>query len=232
MLNAMKKIFFFAFPFILSALAGYSQDTINRELAPFTTLQVTDNITLQLIRAEKESVTIRADGFDPQQVQTTVENNTLKIGLAGTIYGKQKAMVNLYFKEIREIDIRNNADVITTSLFKADSLTVTLKLGGSLYLDADLKYLKSNVTGGGLLTAEGYAVWQDIFVSSRSTVSAFELESEIIHIEATSGGKAKISVDSELDAKATTGSYISYKGNPAKKNINASPGAEVVASGE
>ena len=167
-----------------------------------------------------------------QQIQTTVENNTLKIGLAGTIYSKQKILVDLNFKEIREIDIRNNAEVITTSLLKADSLSVTLKLGGSLYLDADLGYLKSNVTGGGLLTAEGYAIRQDIDVSSRSTISAFELESEIIRIEASSGGKAKISVDSELDAKATTGSYISYRGNPAKKNITASPGAEIVASEE
>jgi len=228
----MKKNILFAFPLILCACAGFSQDTVRRELPPFTTLQVTDNITVQLHRAEKESAVIRVQGFDPRLIPTIVENNTLKIGLAGTSGSKQKVVVDLDFREIREMDIRNNAEVITTSLLKADSLTVTLKFGGSLYLDADLGYLKSNVTGGGLLTAEGYAVRQDIYVSSRSTISAFKLESEIIRIEASSGGKAKISVDSELDAKATTGSYISYKGDPAKKNIAASPGAEIVASEE
>jgi hypothetical protein len=228
----MKTKFLFVFPFVLGALSGYSQDTIYRELPPFTVLQVTDNITVQLNRTGKESVSIRTEGIDPKQVQTTVENKTLKIGLAGTVYSKQKVLVNLNFKEIREMDIRNNAEVITTSLFKADSLAVTLKLGGSLYLDADLGYLKSNVTGGGLLTAEGYATRQDIFVSSRATVSAFGLESESIRIEAISGGKAKINVDTELNASATTGSYISYKGDPAKKNITASPGSEVVASEE
>ena len=228
----MKKKFLFAVPFVLITLAGYSQDTLNRELPPFTALQVNDKMTVQLIRADKESVTIKADGLDPQQIQTTVENNILKIGFPGIDYQKQKVTVNLYFRVIREMDIRNDADVITTSLFKADSLTVTLKYGGSLYLEADLGYLKSNVTGGGLLTAEGYATRHDIFVSSRSTVSAFDLESEIIRIEATSGGKAKLSVESELDAKATTGSYIAYKGDPAKKNISATAGSEIVASEE
>lgn len=230
--KTMNKNFLFAVPFILIPFTGYSQDTLNRELPPFTTLQVNDKMTVHLIRAEKELVTIKADGIDPQQIQTTVENNTLIIGFPGIDYKKQKVTVNLYFRVIREMDIRNDADVITTSLFKADSLTVTLKYGGSLYLEADLGYLNSNVTGGGLLTAEGYATRHDIFVSSRSTVSAFDLESEVIHIEATSGGKAKLSVESELDAKATTGSYISYRGDPAKKNISATPGSEVVASGE
>jgi hypothetical protein len=224
----MKKNILFVFPLILFAFAAYTQDTVNRELPAFNALQVSTKIILQLHRADRESVTIRAEGIDPQQIQTTVENNILKIGLAGTASGKHKVIVDLNYKEIREMDIRSDADVITASLFKADSLSVILKFGGSLYLDADLVYLKSHVTGGGLLTAEGYATRQDIYVSSRSTVSAFKLESEIIRIEASSGGKAKISVDSELDAKATTGSYISYKGNPAKKNITASPGSEVV----
>lgn len=231
-MHTMIKIFLLAVPFILGSFAGYSQDSLNRALPPFTALQVNDKMIVHLIRADKESVTIKADGIDPQQIQTKVENNTLIIGFPGIDYQKQKVTINLYFRVIREMDIRNDADVITTSLFKADSLSVILKYGGSLYLEADLGYLKSNVTGGGLLTAEGYATRQDIFVSSRSTVSAFELESEIIRIEATSGGKAKLSVDTQLDAKATTGSYISYKGEPAKKNISATPGSEVVASGE
>jgi Putative auto-transporter adhesin, head GIN domain len=228
----MKTKFLFVFPFIFGSLAGYSQDTLYRELPPFTVLHVTDNITVQLNHTGKESVSIHTIGLDPQKIQTRVEKNILTIGLAGSVYSKQKIMVNLNFKEIREMDIRNNAEVITTSLFKADSLAVTLKLGGSLYLEADLGYLKSNVSGGGLLTAEGYATRQDIFVSSRSTVSAYELESESIRIEAISGGKAKINVENELDATATTGSYISYKGGPVKKNISATEGSEVVAGEE
>ena len=79
----MDKNIFFVFSFMLSTLAAYCQDSINRELPPFTALQVTDNITVQLHHGGSESVSIRAEGIDPEQVQTTVENNILKIGLAG-----------------------------------------------------------------------------------------------------------------------------------------------------
>jgi hypothetical protein len=227
-ISCMKKFCLFALPLLLIAFSISAQEIVTRKLAPFTRLYVADKITVQLNKADQESVTIKAEGIDPAEIQTLVENNTLKIKQAGSTFNKKKVMVNLNFREIAQMEIINGAEVITGSLFKADSLFVTLKSGGMLYLDADVKYLKSYVIEGGVLTAEGYATRQDITVATYATLSAYDLESEIINVKASSGGKAKINVESELDALASSGGYISYKGDPVKKNITANPGTQII----
>jgi hypothetical protein len=224
----MKKIILFAFPILLSAFTVSAQEMVTRKLPPFTKLYVGDKITVQLIKAEQESLTLKTQDIDPSEIETTVEDNTLKINKPGSPLDKKKVMVSLYFRELKEMEIISGAEVSTTSLFKADSLIVNLKSGGTLYLDADLKYLKSYMTTGGLLSAEGYATQQDISVSTYSTISAYDLESETINIKASSNAKAKINVESELNAQASSGAYISYKGNPEKKNITANPGTQIV----
>ncbi len=214
-----KELLFVPALLLVACLYSPAQESSARLIAPFNRLVVADRMTVQLSRADRESATVSAEGIDPSGIQTIVENNTLKIMFSETTFAKKKVMVNLSFREIREMEIHNGAEVITGSLFKADSLTVTLKSGGMLYLDADIQYLKSTVTEGGLLTAEGYATQHDITVATYATVSAFDLESEIINVKASSGGKAKINAESELNAKTSSGGFVSYKGDPAVKNL-------------
>ena len=219
----MKKALFFAIPlFLFAFLSGFAQETVTRQLGSFTRLVVTDNMTIQLARAEKESVSLKVEGIDPSEIQTVVENNTLKIQQVGSTFSKKKVLITLNFRQIKEMEILNGAEVITGSLFKADSLDVTLKSGGMLYLDADIEYLKSYVIEGSLLSAEGYATRHDITVATYATVSTFDLESEIINVKASSGGKAKINVESELNAQASSGGIVTYKGDPAVKNVKGS----------
>jgi hypothetical protein len=228
----MKTTSLFVLFLILSTVAGVAQYEVSRELPPFSGLYVGSKMTLQLVKADKESVTITTEDVDPSSIETKVENNTLKIRQSGSAFSKKKVMVTLNFRNLKKIEISNDADAVTASLFQSDTLYVILSMGGSLYLDADIKYLNSRLSGGGLLTAEGYAVHHETEVSSRATVSAFRLESDTVSVKAISGGKAKLNVADVLNATATTGSYISYKGNPPVKNITVNPGSQVVASDE
>jgi hypothetical protein len=224
----MKKCLLIVFALFLSGQFVTSQQMVTRKVEPFTKLYVGDKVFIQLIKSDHESLAIKAEGIDPGGITSVVENNTLRIRIEGAPFNKKKIQINLYFKELKEMDINNGAEVTTTSLFKADTLLVTLKSGGSLYLDADIQYLKSKVVEGALLNAEGYATVQDIIVATYATVSNYNLESEIISIKASSGGKAKINVESKLNAETSSGGYISYKGNPVEKNIQANPLTSVV----
>ena len=219
----MKKVFVSAFSLFLFAFSSLSaQEQVTRELPPFTRLYVADKMTVQLHRSTHDSITIRAEGIDASGIRAMVEQNTLKLQQVGSDFSKKKVMVNLYFRDITEMEILNGAEVITGGLFKADSLAVTLKSGGMLYLDADIKYLKSYVIEGSVLTAEGYATVQDITVATYATVSAYDLESEIINVKASSGGKAKINAESELNAKTSSGGFVSFKGDPSIKHLQGS----------
>jgi len=224
----MSKIFLgvlFSLLFVSGSFAQQVSET--RTIAPFTELVVGDRIVVRLVKSNKESIGIQTQGVDASAVRTEVTGNVLTISVYGASFTRKKVIVTLGYVQLSSISVTGGADVTTTSLMKTNTLTVDLKSGGMLYLDADIEYLTGKLTEGAILSADGYATSVDITVSTSATYSAFELETENCKIKATSGGKAKINVTNELNAEASSRGYISYKGNPSKINQNATSGGTI-----
>lgn len=204
-----------------------AQKPVNRELEPFSRIVAGDKIIVRLVKSEKESARIQVQGIDESAVKTVVKDDVLELSIYGEPFTKKKVMVTINYVNLSYISVSGGADVTTTSLFKSDNLVVDLKSGGMLYLDADVKSLTGKLVEGALLTAEGYAEHLDMTVSTAATLSAYDLECETVNIKATAGAKAKISVESELNAEAASKGFISYKGNPSKLNRNAVSGGTI-----
>jgi hypothetical protein len=211
-----KILIYTSLTFFFAKLSA--QESVIRNLNSFSNLVVSDRVIVRLVKATNESVNIKVQGINASSVKTDVIGNTLTISVYGEPFTKKKVIVTLNYVKINTITVNGGADVSTTSLFKADSLTVDLKSGGMLYLDADIGYLTGKVIEGAILSAEGYAIEQNIVVATSGTLSAFNLESEIIKVKASSGGKAKINVEKVLDAEVSSKGFVSYKGNPSKIN--------------
>jgi hypothetical protein len=226
----MFKPCFFAIPALLVSLAISGQTLNERKLEPFNKVIAGDKIIVQLLKSDHESAQIKVQGIDASKVKTDVSGGTLTLSIYGESFTKKKVMVTVNYKVISSITVNNGSEVSTGNLFKADTLKVDIKSGGVLYLDADLGCLIAKVIEGGLLSAEGYATSQDVTVASLATLSAFDLESDKIKIKAITGGKAKINVEEELDAEASSNGYITYKGNPAKLKRTANSGGSIVVN--
>jgi hypothetical protein len=206
-----------------------AQTTEERKLGSFHKIVSGDKIIVQLVKSDHESAQVKVQGIDVSKVKTEVKNGTLSLSVYGEPFTKKKVMVTVNFVRIDELIVNNGSEMSTAALFKADTLRTELKSGGTLYLDADIKFLEAKVSEGSLMTAEGYATVQDIYVASVATFSGFELEGDTVKVRAVTGGKAKISVEERLDAEAASNGYISYKGTPAKINRNATSGGSIAA---
>jgi hypothetical protein len=204
-----------------------AQESVDRSLNSFTRLEVGDRVIVRLVKGTQESANIRVQGIDATAVKTDVVGKTLTISIYGEAFTKKKVTVTLNYVKINAITVTGGADVSTGSLFKTDTLKVDLKSGGMLFLDSDIAYLTGKIIEGALLTAEGYATEQDIVVATSGTLSAYDLESDKVKIKVSSGGKAKIYVEEELDAQASSKGFISYKGKPSKINRNATSGGVI-----
>jgi hypothetical protein len=201
-----------------------AQEALNRDLPAFSRLVAGDKVMVRLIKGDRESVSIKTQGIDASAVKTEVTDRTLSLSIYGEAFTKKKVLITLTYVKLDAITVNGGAEVSTVSLFKADTLTVELKSGGMLYLDADIGFLTGKVLEGAILTAEGYATEQDMVVATSGTLSAYELESDTVKVKASSGGKAKIFVEEKLDAEASSKGYISYKGTPAILNRNVTTG--------
>jgi hypothetical protein len=204
-----------------------AQEIVDRKLTSFSEIVVSDRISVRLVKSTTESASIKVQGVQPSSVKTEVTDNTLMIQMHGEPFNKRKVIITLNYMNIKAITVNGGAEVSTIGLLKTDTLTVDLKSGGMLYLDADIGYLKGIIAESALLNAEGYANEQNILVVTSGTLSAFELESEKIKVRASSGGKAKIFVENELDAEASSNGFISFKGNPSVINRKVNSGGTI-----
>lgn len=222
----VKHILFLLF-FFGNAVSILAQNAIERKLEPFSALEVGDRIIVRLVKADKESASIQVQGIDESAVKTVIEGNTLKISIYGEPFTKKKVLVTLRFVTLTSIMVSGGADVTTTGLFKTDDLNVELKSGGMLYLDADIKNLTGKIVEGSILTAEGYATSMNLAVNTSGSLSAYELESETVILKVSSGGKAKINVETDLSVDVSSRGYVSYKGSPSNIIKNVTSGGSV-----
>ena len=223
----MKSIIILITCLLSFSLITRSQDTAVRLLNHFTKIEVKNGILVQLIKSDKEAAEIKAQEIQSGQVITEINNDLLTLRIDKQPLTKTKVIVNLSYKKIESIKASGRSEISSSGLIKQDSLLVDLVSGSKAYLDLDLKYLKCDLTEGALISAEGYAVKQEASVATGATLSLFDLESDEISIKVSANGKAKINVEKSLNADVSTGGYVSYKGNPAVKDINTSIGGKV-----
>lgn len=161
---------------------------------------------------------------DSSCITKTFENGILTLNRLSKHRCRGKVSAALGCPFISEIEVSGKAEVSTKNLLKGDSLLLTVKSRGKAYLDMDVKYLKSKISEGGLLNAEGYATIQEAIVASSATYSAYNLEGDDINIKVTSGGTARICAAKKLEAQTIGNSYISYKCNPGEKKLDTNSG--------
>lgn len=200
---------------------------MTRSLGHFTKIEVKNGILVQLIKGDREAVLIKVQEIPINDVITEISDGLLTVRYQAPLFSKSKVMVNIYYRELKSVSASGKSEVTSTSLMKQDSLNVYLEGGARAYLDLDVRYLKSHVTEGALISADGYAVKQDAYATLGATLSLFDLESDVVNVKVTANGKAKLNVDKILNADASTGGYISYKGKPAVKDFSSSIGGKV-----
>jgi hypothetical protein len=196
---------------------AYTQDKTS--IGAIQKVIVSSGILLQIERTPDYSLSTNMQDVDESCLIKTINAGVLTLKLTSSFSCKGKVTINLGCPSLREIEIMGNADVSSRNVLTGDSMKIILRSGGKAYLDLDIKNLDVHMTEGSLLSASGYAVNQNVYVSSSSTYSCFELEGDYVTVEATLGGKAKVCSSKELKASTMTGGYIGYKCDPASKTI-------------
>jgi Putative auto-transporter adhesin, head GIN domain len=191
-----------------------------RHIPPIKKVIVSNGVILQLEHGDSYQLQIKVQDMDSACLINTIKDGTLTLKIDNGFNCRGKAAVNFLYTDLKIIEAMGKAEVSTKNLIKSDSLILIFKSGAQGYIDMDIKYLNADIVEGGMLKAEGYAVKQDISVTTGSTFSGYELEGEIVNVKTSISGKAKICASEELNAIAGSSGYISFKCNPKKKVID------------
>ena len=208
----MKKIFFLSF--FLTTFLVSAQTTITKNLGDFSKVKVYNGIDVELIKSTDSKVIITGEKAEKVIIKT--KNNTLKIFLKlpeTTANGNVK--ITLYYASTLKIIDANEGAIITGKDIKQPEIEIKGQEGAFINLVVNVKYLKVKSSSGAVIKLSGSTNNQNIDAYLGGSYQGFKLNViDLNYVRAGSGSKVEVQSGNTLDARASLGGAIYYKGNP------------------
>jgi len=208
--------------------SGLAQQSEVRQIASFQGVRVSEAIDVYLKKGDKESVKVEVTGTDLSNVLTEVNGTTLKIHMRNRNFrGRNSVKVYVTFTRLEKLSASSAANLFSTDPIKSDRLEISVSSAGSVEAKLESESVSVSTSSAGKTVLEGKTKSLEIEASSAGDIDAYNLESENVNVSVSSAGSAKISVSKELEAHASSGGSIRYRGNPLKTNTDSSSGGSV-----
>lgn len=230
MKNLSNTIFLFFI--IISSYTAKAQESKNFAVKNFSGVSVSSGINLYLTQGNSESVTVKADGDLINDIVVEQENGNISIKFKeGFKWTKMfnnkviKAYVN--YKTLNSIAASGGSDVYTQNQMKTDKLAIRSSGGADVKLDLVCTDISIQSSGGSDISLKGKATNMTIQSSGGSDVDAYEFITDYAKVQTSGGADVDIYVNKGLEAAASGGGDISYKGNAALKKTSNSKSGDV-----
>ena len=191
-----------------------------RSVAPFSKVRVDGPVDVKLVPADKEALSVRADDNLEPLITTTVEGDTLVVGLKpGTgLSTKNELLVAVEFKQLQRIHLRGSGDARIDRV-KGERFEAELSGSGDLAIGLlEVRELIARLSGSGDLQLAGQAEQQDWELSGSGDASAASLSGRRVKARLSGSGDLRLGVSQELDAQLSGSGDLSYSGRPVVKS--------------
>jgi hypothetical protein len=213
----MKKGILFS-ALIASGVILNAQHFQTRDVDAFDKISVFGSMDVTLEKGNKEGVTIESGSVDIDNIHIKNDGLTLKINSLDKIFNSRRQIkIKVVYRELRAITVNGGAELSGHMPVKGDKIELKAGSGSVLNLDIEMNVLKVDVCQGATINLEGLCHSQEIEASTGGIFNAYELKCDSSYVKANTGGLAKLKTISLLDAAASTGGQISYRGEPKVK---------------
>lgn len=220
-----KSILLIAFSFFM--ISGFAQQRESRNLKSFNEISVGEAIHVNLIRGSNEKAEVIANGIDLDDVLTEVSGNRLRIHLDGNNYRNIDVQINLTYRELKEIGISSAARLVAEEAISAESLEIDVSSAGGGVIKLNTAKVEIGISSAGNLELSGKTDYLEVDVSSAGDLDAYDLECQEAEVAVSSGGSANVNISNRIDARASSGGTIRYKGDPEKVFVNSNSGGSI-----
>ena len=229
----MKKIFIFLLPVLLFTACRYKSGSGNivtekRNTGSFTSISVGGGFEVELRHADVTELTIEADDNLIKYIHTDVSDGKLRIRLEEINVHDAHLKVFITAPEINDINASAAAAVVVKDGLKSSgSIKLQASSGANIKTGVDAPGIVADASSGGELEISGKTMTLKATSSSGSAIHAKDLLSENTTANASSGAKINVHASLSLDATASSGGNISYRGGATDVKKSASSGGDI-----
>ena len=220
-----------------------------RNVSSFDKISATSGIDV-IFETGSQSVEVTTDENLLEYIVTEVKNSELIIKRKNKINIKKatKQEVRVSAPTLVAVSSSSGADFTAKGVIKSSTMDISSSSGADLQMSVDAKKLSVNSSSGADLQLniqsddieakassgadmelKGSARTAKLSASSGAEVNAYQLTVDTCDAKASSAGGISITVKNELNAKASSGGDVSYKGSPKTTNVTKSSGGDVSA---
>jgi hypothetical protein len=200
----------------------------SRNVGDFSSVSVAQGIHATINVGGKTSVTVSADDNLLPLVRTEVKDGRLMVGLnEKRVSSSHDISVNIATRELKAVSGSGGSSITvegtTGDTFEADGS------GGSVINinKVSSEQVKVATSGGSRVNLAGNSKQLQINMSGGSGVRALDVPAASVQVNGSGGAHAEVAASESLDADLSGGARVQVKGNPAKRNVHRSGGAEV-----
>lgn len=235
----MKKLLFLFVSMISLSVVAQETKVINDANAvtrtvsgSYTGISVSSGIQLYLTQGNEESIAVSAsDQKHLDRLITEVVNGTLKIyydnkGITWKS-GNKKLKAYVSFKTLERLNASAGSEVTVNGSINAENLDLDISSGSEFNGMINAKLLSADVSSGAGVKITGKADKLKIDVSSGAEFKGYDFAVDFCEAIASSGASLHVTINKELNAKASSGADIRYKGTALTREIKSSGGGAV-----
>jgi hypothetical protein len=215
---------------ILAMIVANAQITINdanaqpRNLdASFNAIKVSGGIDVYIAQGNEEGLAVSAARTDYiSHIETKVEKGVLILSTSGNWFRNPKFRVYVSVKHLEKIHASGASDVHIQGKLKFNTLKLVLDGASDFKGEVEVENLDIHQSGASDITISGKAVNTKIEASGASDIKGFDLVTDYLDVDVSGASDTKITVNKEMNVKASGASDVRYKGSAVIKQYDVS----------
>jgi len=199
-----------------------------RPISGFTGIEVSGAISLYLSQGNEEAVAVSAGSDeDAGRIRTELKNGVLHITpqKSGWSWGNKRMKAYVTFKTLKRIEASGAFNIRLTDAVKLEKLEIELSGASDFSGKVQTALLRLVATGASRITISGEANKTQVEASGASDIKGYDLRTDYCKVNASGASAIHLTVNKEIDASASGGSGIYYKGQGLVRDSNISGGA-------
>lgn len=210
----------------------FAQKSKNISVNNFTEVSVSSGIDLYITQGVSENLMIVADDELIKNVVVTQNGSEISIRYKeginwSRLFKNQSIKVYLNYKTLKSLSASGGSDVYTKNTLKSDALNLRASGGADLKLTLNVRNLTINSSGGSDVDLKGSGENLQAIGSGGADINAFSYVVNNAKVTVSGGSDANIYVNKALEASATGGSDVNYKGSASLRKTSSSKSGDI-----
>jgi hypothetical protein len=195
----------------------------------FTKIKVSTGLDLYISQGSKNQITVEADENLQDIIRTEVKDGVLRIYSEKNIWRAKARKVYVTVETLEALTATSGSDAYAKETLKVNDLKISATSGADIHISVNVNTIETTATSGSNIEVSGASNNHISKATSGASIDAYQLRSKNVTVKVTSGANINVHASESIDAKATSGGDIDFKGSPKKVNKKTSSGGSVSA---